>query len=338
MTSWKRISTTAAVASLSLLAHPLFLAAQQGQGQGRGGGRVAGILDVLARPKFVTMLVIGFIALVLLLTRKMTNKVKVPILLLSTFLYGIAANLPIKLFAGFSMHPSPICSATKSVLYGFRPPMIAMLAVILVLTLVGPKLFCGWVCPVGAAQELIAMLADKLRIRRRKWNFRATQGVRVAIFILFVFLSGTAVLHTTAQSGQTVALSLYDYINAFHGYEIGLQPTLLDNIFHFLPFLLTLGFAFLFYRPFCYLVCPIGLLTNLVENFALFRVVLKKTACNDCGACEIRSPCPTVPEILKDAAYRPDCFSCTVCVNHCCPSGSLEFGTGFTKKGTADKK
>ncbi|MCK7476812.1 MAG: 4Fe-4S binding protein [Candidatus Moduliflexus flocculans] len=160
----------------SLLAHPLFLAAQQGQGQGRGGGRGASILDVLARPKFVTMLVIGFIALVLLLTRKMTNKVKVPILLLSTFLYGIAANLPIKLFAGFSMHPSPICSATKSILYGFRPPMIAMLAVILVLTIVGPKLFCGWVCPVGAVQELIAMLADKLRIRRRKWNFRVDPG------------------------------------------------------------------------------------------------------------------------------------------------------------------
>jgi len=335
MTSLKRIATTVAVAALSLFAHPLFLAAQQGQGQGRGSGRGAGILDVLARPKFVTMLVIGFIALVLLLTRKMTNKVKVPILLLSTFLYGIAANLPIKLFAGFSMHPSPVCSATKSILYGFRPPMIAMLAIILVLTIVGPKLFCGWVCPVGAAQELIAMLADKLRIRRLKWNFRATQGVRVAIFLLFVFLSGTAILHTTAQNGQTVALSLYDYINAFHGYEIGLQPTLLDNVFHFLPFLLTLGFAFLFYRPFCYLVCPIGLLTNLVENFAL---VLKKPACNDCGACEKKSPCPTVPEILKDAAFRPDCFSCTVCVNHCCPTGSLEFGTGFTKQGAAEQK
>jgi polyferredoxin len=338
MTSLKRITTRATVALISLLAHPLFLAAQQGQGQGKGGGRGAGILGVLARPKFFTMLVIGLIALILLLTRKMSNKVKVPILLFSTFLYGIAANLPIKLFAGFSMHPSPVCSATKSILYGFRPPMIAMLAVILVLTIVGPKLFCGWVCPVGAVQELIAMLADKLRIRRLKWNFRATQGVRIAIFLLFVFLSGTAILHTTAPSGQPVASSLYDYINAFHGYEIGLQPTLLDNVFHFLPFLLTLGFAFLFYRPFCYLVCPIGLLTNLVENFALFRVVLNKPACNDCGACEKRSPCPTVPEILKDAAFRPDCFSCTVCVKNCCPTGSLEFGTGFTKKGADEQK
>jgi ferredoxin-type protein NapH len=328
MNTVRRIGTTVVFATLALLAHPLVLAAQPGMGRGQRG---ASFLQVLSRPKFVTMIVIGLIAMVLLLTRKMRNSVKVPILLLSTFLYGLAANLPIKLFADFSMHPSPICAATKSILYGFRAPMIATLAVILVLTLIGPKLFCGWVCPVGAAQELIAVLADKLRIRRRKWNFRITQGVRVGIFLLFVFLSGAAILHTTAQSGQTVALSLYDYINAFHGYEIALQPTLVDNVFHFLPFILTLAFAFFFYRPFCYLVCPIGLLTNVVENIALFRVVLRKRLCNDCGACAIKAPCPTVPEILKDAAYRPDCFSCTVCVNSC-PSKAFEFGVGYTTR------
>jgi hypothetical protein len=331
----QRIGTAAALAALSILGLPLLLAAQQGQGRGR---QAAGILAFLARPKLVTMLALGFIALALLLTRRMKNSIKVPFLLLSTFLYGIAANLPVKLFAGFSMHPSPVCSATKSVLYGFRPPMIAFLAVILALTLVGPKLFCGWICPVGAVQELIAMMADKLRIRRRKWNFRATQGVRVGIFLLFVFLSGAVVLHTTAPNGQTVALSLYDYINAFHGYEIGLQPTLLDNIFHFLPFLLTLGFAFIVYRPFCYLVCPVGLLTNLVENVGLFRVVRRSSSCDDCGACAAQSPCPTVPEILKDSAFRPDCFSCTACVNSCRPTGSLAFGPGFSKASEKDPK
>ncbi len=319
MTALRRIGPAAALAAFALLAHPLVLAAQQGQGKGR---QAASILSVLSRPKFVTMLVIGVIAMVLLLTRKMRNTIKVPILLLSTFLYGIAANLPVQALRRIRActprrsAPRPSPSSTAS-----GKPMIATLAVILVLTIVGPKLFCGWVCPVGAVQELIAMLADKLRIRRRKWNFRVTQGVRVGLFLLFVFVSGTAILHTTVQNEQIVALSLYDYINAFHGFEIALQPTLLDNVFHFLPFILTLGFAFLFYRPFCYLVCPIGLLTNLVENFALFRVVLRKPPCNDCGVCTTKSPCPTVPEILKNAAYRPDCFSCTVCVNSC-PSKS----------------
>jgi ferredoxin-type protein NapH len=328
MTIVKRIGTTAVFAALAFLSMPMTLAAQQGQG---GGRRPVSFLDVLSRPKFLTMLVIGLIAMILLLTRKMKNTVKVPLLLLSTFLYGIAANLPVAFFKGFGMHPSPICAIAKAILYGFGKPMMATLAVILVLTLVGPKLFCGWVCPVGAVQELVAMLADKLGIRRRKWNFRFTQGVRVSIFLLFIFISGTAILHTV-QNEKIVALSLYDYMNAFTGFEFAFQPTLLDNIFHFLPFILTLGFAFLFYRPFCYLVCPVGLLTNLVENFALFRVVLRKPPCNDCGVCKTKSPCPTVPEILKDSAFRPDCFSCTVCVNSC-PLKSLEFGAGYARKG-----
>ncbi|MBN2205918.1 MAG: 4Fe-4S binding protein [Candidatus Aminicenantes bacterium] len=317
MNAARRIGIAAA-AGFGFLLTPLTLAAQQA-----GRGRPAGFLDVLQRPKFVAMLVLGIAALALLLTKKMRNGIKVPFLLLSTFLFGIAANLPVKAFSGFSMHPSPICSVAKAVLYGFRTPMMVTLAVILFLTLVGPKLFCGWVCPVGAAQELVAMLADKLGIRRRRWNFRFSQGVRVGLLLLFIFLSGTAILHTV-QGEQAIALSLYDYINAFHGFEIVKQPTVMDTVIHFLPFLLTLAFAFVVYRPFCYLVCPIGLVTNLVEPLGLFRVVRTKPACADCGVCTAKSPCPTVPEILKDAAVRPDCFSCAVCVNSC-PSGELEF-------------
>ncbi|MCK7521432.1 MAG: hypothetical protein MZV64_28965 [Ignavibacteriales bacterium] len=155
-----------------------------------------------SRPKFVTMLVIGLIALVLLLTRKMRNAVKVPILLLSTFLYGIAANLPIKLFAGFSMHPSPICAATKSILYGFRPPMIAMLIVIL-----GPDaLWARSSSAAGSARSAPSRSSSPCwPTSSASAAANGTSGSRracgSAILLLFVFLSGTAILHTAAQSG-----------------------------------------------------------------------------------------------------------------------------------------
>ncbi len=310
----KSVGVLLTLACLSIL--PVMAFAQQRTGSGQGQRTSPDFFQFLLRPKFVTMLIIAGLALVLLLTRKMNNKIKVPILLLSTFLYGISANLGLKLFSGFSMHPSPICAATKSILYGFRMPMIVTLAVILFLTLVGPKLFCGWVCPVGAIQELIAMLADKLKIRRKKLNFRLTQSIRVLIFIAFIFLSWTAIIHTVSN-GQVVALSLYDYINAFHGYEMSLQPTFVDNLIHFLPFVLTLIFAFVTYRPFCYLICPIGLIANVVEQIALFRVVKRKDACIDCQDCVSKSPCPTTAEILKGSVVKPDCFSCTVCTRTC---------------------
>lgn len=309
--------------AFALGAFPFVLMAQTGN-SGQGSGSTPNFFEFLLRPKFITMIVIAAVAFILLISRRMNNSLKVAILLISTFLYGIAANLNIKIFSGFSMHPSPVCSATKSLLYGFRMPMIVTLAVIVFLTLIGPKLFCGWICPVGSIQELISMLADKLAIRRRKLNFRFTQTVRLLLIVLFIFLSLTAVVHTVSND-KRVALSIYDYINAFNGYKIKWQPNFLDNLFNFAPFLLTIIFAFWVYRPFCYLVCPVGLLTNLLEQISIFRVVRKKDACTNCNDCIRKSPCPAIPEILKGAALRPDCFACTVCIKSC-PQNFLEFG------------
>jgi polyferredoxin len=316
--SFKRFGLPASLFLFLLSVSPL--AAQQGQ------GRRATFLSVLARPKFLVMLALGLIACALLLSKKMKNSIKIPFLLLTTFLFGLAPNLPVAFFKKFSMHPSPVCAATKSILYGLGIPLLVTLAVIVFLTLLGPKLYCGWVCPVGAIQELIAMLSDKLRIKRVKWNFVFTQTVRILIFLAFVFLSGTAIYHTF-QEGQKVALSIYDPINAFHGFEFTMAPWSLSGFLHYLPLLLSLGLAFKTYRPFCYLVCPVGLFTNLLEQVALFRVSRRKGSCDDCLACERKSPCPTVREILKDAVLRPDCFSCTACVNACREKKSLEFGT-----------
>jgi len=307
---------------------------RQGQGLGQGPGQqraasqqplpTQNFSRFLLSPKLITMLVVGLLALILLLTGKMNDRTRIPFLVVATFLYGVSANLGLKIFSGFSMHPSPICAFTKPILYGLRAPMLAMMAVILLLAIIGPKLFCSYVCPVGATQELIAMLADKLKIRRRKPSFRLSQTVRVLVFLAFIAFSWTAIINTVANN-RVVAISLYDYINAFEGFKWNLQPTLLDNLFHFLPLLLTLAFAFFTYRPFCYFVCPVGLFTNIIEQIAVFRVVKKKDPCNDCQACVGKAPCPAVAEILKDAVLVPDCFACTICTSGC-PRSQLRFG------------
>ncbi|HAR35895.1 MAG TPA: hypothetical protein DCR87_03115 [Acidobacteria bacterium] len=313
---------------------------RQGPGQGLGQrfGQQASqplptqnFFNFLFSPKLITMLIIAAVALFLLLTGKMDNRTRIPFLVIATFLYGVSANLGLKFFSGFSMHPSPICAFTKPLLYGLRAPMLATLAVILFLSLVGPKLFCSYVCPVGAIQELLARLADKLKIRRRRPSFRLSQTFRVSIFLAFIALSWTAIIHTVNQ-GQTRALSLYDYLNAFEGFKWNLQPTLLDNLFHFLPLLLTLGFAFFVYRPYCYFVCPVGLFTNIIEQMAVFRVVKKKDSCNDCQACAAKAPCPAVAQILKEAVMVPDCFACTICTKGC-RRGLLRFGVKDKTKG-----
>lgn len=283
--------------------------------QGRGRGKMT-VVDFFLRPKFITMIILAVLALILLKTRKMTKPLKVSLLLSAVFFFGIAGNIAAPFFAGYAMHPSPICAFFKAMLYGFRVPMIVTASVILLLTLLGPKLFCGWVCPVGALQELLAMCSKSFGWKRWKVPFRISNSVRILMLVLFVFLSGTAVLHTFVK-GEKVALSFYDWLNAFHGFEFEWLSSFWGNLIHYLPMVLTIAFGFLVYRPYCHFICPIGLITNWLEPVALFRINRKRNKCNDCMGCIAKTPCQAVPEILKGAAVRPDCFSCGDCLDSC---------------------
>lgn len=293
-----------------------FTALPSSAAQAAGSQKPPTYFSYLFQPKLIVMLVLGLLAFWLLKTSKMNTKIKVPFLLFTTLLFGLVGNIGVKPFSYFLMHPSPICASVKPFLFGLRIPFLATISVIFFLTLIGPKLFCGWVCPVGAIQELIAMWADKLNIKRVKNSFTITQTIRLALFLIFIFFSVTAVF-TFTSSGKVFPLNIYDYLNAFHGLELQLQATFWDNVFHFLPFLLTIILAFKFYRPFCHYVCPVGLYTHFLEQIALYRITLKKSACTDCGTCEEKSPCAAIPEILKEANLRPDCFGCNICLENC---------------------
>jgi polyferredoxin len=294
------------------------------KGEHEAARKAPTFLSFLLQPKFIVMLIIGLIALLLLKNNKMKKGLKVALLLISTFLFGFAGNLPVEFFQSFAMHPSPMCAATKPLLYGFGLPFIVTLFVIFLLTLIGPKLFCGYVCPVGAVQELIAMLADKLGIKRNRTGFRFAHAVRLFIFILFIFISATAILNIV-YNGKVFPRSFYDFFNPFHGLELGADDSLLGYITHYIPFLLTLFLSFKYYRPFCHFVCPIGLYANFMEQVSMFRIRFDKQGCTDCGICLKKSPCTAIPDILNGSALRPDCYSCNVCVD-VCPEKVLDWG------------
>ena len=167
--------------------------------------------EFLFQPKFIAMLTIAIIALILLRSRWMSRGLKVAFLLLATLLFGVIGNVGIPFFSSFSMHPSPMCAVGKPFLFGLRVPFMAMLTAMALLTLIGPKLFCGWICPVGAVQELIAMAADKLKLVRIKINYSISYGFRLALFLVFL-ITGAAGLVTMTIKDQIIPFNIYDHI------------------------------------------------------------------------------------------------------------------------------
>jgi len=296
--------TLTTVVPFLLLAAPLWA-------QGAGARRPPGFLEIWLLPRVWVGAIFCLIGLVLLMRSSVTRNLRLVMLVVIFFVFGVVSILPLGQFArGMSVHPSPICTMTRPFQFmnaGRAVPVvfISIAVSVALLTIVGNKLFCGWACPIGAIQEAFHRIPVSKRLKV-KLPFWITNSIRVILFVVFlvvVFSLGT---------------SIYDYFNPFHFFHWS---------FELLPvaaLLVALVAGVFIFRPFCYLVCPLGLFTWVLEHLSLVRVKVKKDACTECNVCIKKSPCPAVPAILEGRRSRPDCHACGRCIE-VCPEDALHF-------------
>ena len=285
-----------------------------------------GLTDFLFTGKFAGFLILMILGVILLFARRINKWVRIALMLAAFVLYGLDIFFP--------LHPSPMCAVTKlfmfKIVFGtFFPVFIAIFLAIFVPSLIGRKLFCGWVCPLGALQELVNKIPHKFHIKN--FSFSAFNAVRFALLGLFVltFFYVKNMMAGLAENPDAYitepllkaysAYSVYDPINFFE-----LLHWNIDATFIVMMIILVIVSLFL-YRPFCYSACPVGAVTWLFEKIAPGRVRVDHSKCTDCGDCEEKSPCPTIGK-LKDEKARniPDCTSCGECVK-VCPEGAIGF-------------
>ena len=287
-----------------------------------------GLFDFLLTGRYLAFLIMAVAALVLLLAGWAKLWVRIAMLLLAFILFGIEQIYP--------MHPSPMCAITKLFMFKFTfgqffLPFVALVAAMFIPSLIGRKIFCGWVCPLGAFQDLINKIPIKYKIKN--FNFTAFNAVRVALLLLFVltffwvkdhiaYLAGDLGADVTEQTWKVYSsYSVYEPINFFELLHWNLTGTFIVML------VVLVGASLVLYRPFCYLVCPIGLLTWLCEKIAPGRIRVDHAKCTMCGDCEAKSPCPTIHKLVYEKEEKgviPDCTSCGECMN-ACPEDAISF-------------
>ena len=270
-----------------------------------------GFFDFWMLPKIWIAAILCITALILLVSGRVRRNLRLVFMILAFFAFGVLSALPLGEFArGMGLHPSPLCVVEKPFLFlesgrGVPLVFISVFTYIALLTIAGNKLFCGWVCPVGALQEIVHRLPlpDRWRVRI---PFRISNGLRIALLLAFFLLLFSA--------GRT----LYDPINPFHMLHWHFSWAVV------IPFAVVLLLSLPIYRPFCYLACPLGLVTWGLEHLSLFRVRLDRKVCTDCALCLKKSPCPAVGAVLDQSRSRPDCHACGRCIE-VCPEDALSF-------------
>ncbi|HID39040.1 MAG TPA: 4Fe-4S binding protein, partial [Calditrichaeota bacterium] len=234
--------------------------------QAEGAKRALGFFDVWLLSRVWVGAIFCLIGLVLLVKSRVTQKLRFFFLALMFSVFAILPVLPLGKFAqGLGVHPSPVCTITNPFLFinaGKAVPVIflSILTSMLILTVIGNKLFCGWVCPIGALQEIFHRipLPNKFKI---KLPFKITNSIRIVIFILFIIITFTA------------GISIYEYFNPFEFLHWGFESLAIAVI------IITFIASLFLFRPFCYLVCPFGLLSWIFEHFSIIKIRVNKNLC-----------------------------------------------------------
>ncbi len=189
--------------------------------------------------------------------------------------------------------------------------------------------FCGWICPLGFLQDLVAGLSAMVQ-RRVPAIFRGVRALRrraapLAVldrplrFLKYVVLAWA--IWGTAAFGVMVFRDVDPWIALL---DIGREST----GFGLVVLSLTLLGALVVDRPWCRYACPLGAANGLVARFSPIHLERSKDACVSCNLCT-RS-CPMgLPVATATRITSVDCNGCLECVESCPRSGALELRVGL---------
>lgn len=233
----------------------------------------------------------------------------------------VKGNLASSLTLGVLPLTDPFVLA-QSVASGHWPERAALIGVGIVLLaygLVAGRAYCGWVCPVNAANDAASWLRRRFKL----------SGGRTPPRSLRYWLLG-AVLVASALTGQMVweavnPVTLTQRALIFGG---GLAWAALGAVFLFDLFVAPRGW--------CGHVCPMGAAYALIGSTPLLRVAATHSSrCDDCGDCYAVCPEPQVlvaPIKAKGGAgpviTARECTACARCVD-VCPTDVLRFTHRF---------
>jgi len=168
----------------------------------------------------------------------------------------------------------------------------------------GRGIFCGWLCPFGALQELINEAARKLKIKQFELPFRIHEKLWAVKYLIFLALFGVSLESmSTAEKLAEVEPFKTSIIFFF------------QREWWFVTYAVVLLVVSIFTRKvYCRYICPLGAALAIPTKLRLFDWLKRRTACGDpcqlCAKeCEIQAIHPN-GEINANECHH--CLDCQV--------------------------
>jgi NosR/NirI family nitrous oxide reductase transcriptional regulator len=191
--------------------------------------------------------------------------------------------------------------------FGFylMEPMIVLISLYTLLSvlIIGRGVFCGWLCPFGALQEILGSISKKLNFPK----FNPKENLQKKLWLIKYFLLGIIVLLSLTGSEYS---SIMQEIEPF---KTAITAKFSRSWPYFLYAVIILIIGLFTERAFCRFLCPLGATLALFDRLHIVNYLKRRPECGSpCHLCE-RS-CP-VKAIQSDGKIIMDeCFLCLDCM------------------------
>lgn len=180
---------------------------------------------------------------------------------------------------------------------------ILWIYVFISLFLWGRGVFCGWLCPFGALQEMVSWLSKRLKIRQWRISERRHQQLWWLKYLLLVVLVTVSLFSTN----QAIVLSEVE------PFKTAITEQFVRNWPFVLYALLTLGLGLFVHKFYCRYLCPLGAGLAVLGWFHRFEWLDRR---KECG-----SPCKYCNKVCEIRAIEStgkinynECIQCLDCV------------------------
>jgi polyferredoxin len=218
-----------------------------------------------------------------------------------------------------------------------------LVAVLILILLFSNRFFCGWICPIGAIQDVCAAIPTKkkkVKLGTHK-NLLNIKYVFIIIITLIIFPLGI-----TKNSNVMFYLDFKTQLGVFAKRPIGFfslsefifvfLPDIIQNIF--LPakfdalelggyiiiglYTLIIVLSVWYPRIYCRYICPFAAISSAITDYSFLKLSRNPVKCvgrSECGICE--DICPKQIRILDEPfeffTGKGECNFCLKCKEKC---------------------
>jgi len=232
---------------------------------------------------------------------------------------------------------------------------VAVVAVLVVLTLVFGRIYCSVICPLGVFQDLIARLGR--RGKRGPYSYsKAKSWLRYGVLALFAvaLVAGigsivallapyssygriaTSLMQPIYLMGNNLLAAMAERVNsyAFYHRDVWLRslPTLIVAV---VTFIIIGVLAWRNGRTYCNTICPVGTVLGVLARFSWLKVYFDEEKCRNCSKCSRKCKAACLDYKTHSVDYSR-CVVCGTCLG--CKFGALKYGHPSKQKATTTDK